>query len=105
MIDFGIYLTYFLVFIALAAAVIMPLISAISDPKSLVKSGMGVGAALVVFLIAYVISGDEVTALYTEFGVDSGSSKLVGGGIIMVYLMAFLAVGGIVFGEVKGMIK
>lgn len=105
MVDFGIYLSYFLFFVALAAAVVMPIISALDNPKVLMKTGMGIGAALVVFLVGYVISGSEVTPLYTEFGVDEGSSKLVGGGIIMVYLLALIAIGSIIYGEVTRLIK
>ena len=105
MVDFGIYLSYFLFFVGIIAAVVMPLINALDNPKVLMKAGMGIGAALVVFLISYMLSGNEVTEVYKEFGVDEGSSKLVGGGIIMIYLLAFIALGSIIYGEVSRLIK
>lgn len=105
MVNAGLYLAYAMFFIALIAAVVMPLLNSLSDPKSLMKAGIGIGAALVVYLIGYVISGNEVTDVYTQFGVDEGSSKTIGGGIIMIYLMAFIAIGGIIFGEISRIIK
>lgn len=105
MIDAGIYLTYALIIVAILAAVILPLMHAAGDPKSLMKTGIGIGSAVGVYLIAYIISGDEVTKIYQEFNVDAGTSKLVGGGIIMTYLLGLLAVGGIIYGEVMRLIK
>lgn len=105
MVNAGLYLAYAMFFIGLIAAVVMPIINSFGDPKSLIKAGMGIGGALVIYLIGYMLSGSEVTEVYTQFGVDEGSSKSIGGGIIMVYLMAFIAIGGIIFGEISNLIK
>jgi len=105
MVDAGLYIAYAMFFIGLIAAVVMPVLNSLGDPKSLMKTGMGIGAIVVVYLIGYIISGSEVTDVYTQFGVDEGSSKSIGGGIIMVYLLALIAVGGIVFGEISRIIK
>ena len=105
MVDAGLYLTYTLFFIGLIAAVVMPIINSLGNPKSLVKTGAGIGATVVVFLIAYMFSSNEVTDVYRSFGVDEGSSQLVGGGIIMIYLLALIAIGGIIFGEISRIIK
>lgn len=104
-VDFGLNAAKFLFIISGIIAVVYPIVNAMGDPKSLMKVGIGVGAVFVVFLISYMISGNEVTDVYKTFGVDEGSSKVVGGGIIMIYVMAILAVAGIILGEVSRLIK
>lgn len=105
MVNTGLYLAYAMFFIGLIAAVVMPIINSLGDPKSMMKAGIGIGAAIVVYLIGYMLSGNEVTEVYAQFGVDESSSQTIGGGIIMIYLLAFIAIGGIIFGEISRIIK
>jgi len=91
-----------LVIVGALASIILPLINALKDPKDLMKSLMGVGVLAVIFLISYGVSGNEVTALYTEFKVDAGLSKLIGGSIIMCYILGVISIIGIV---VNGFVK
>lgn len=104
-IDIALYVSYTLTALAAIAAVGFPIINSMNDPKSMVKAGMGVGALLVVFLLSWLISGDEVTAVCIEFDVNAGVSKMIGGALTMMYLMIFLALGGIVFTEVSKSLK
>ena len=53
MIDLGLIAGYVLVGLCTIAAVVMPLVQSLSDPKSLAKSGIGVGVLVVIFLISY----------------------------------------------------
>jgi len=100
-VEIGLRLTYVLLIIGTLAAVIMPLVQAIrSDPKSLVKSLIGVGIIAVVYLIGYAIAGSDVGPNYSEFGVDSGISKVVGGMLNTMYLLMIAAIVGILFTEV-----
>jgi hypothetical protein len=63
-------------------------------------------ALLAVFFIGYLISGSEVTALYAQHEITTPtSSKVVGGGIITVYLLAAIAIIGILYTEVSGIFK
>lgn len=104
-IDIALYGSYILVLIAAIAAVVLPLIQSLGDPASLVKSGIGVAALLVIFLVGYALSGSEVLPSYVEFGVDAGLSKFVGGLLTMMYLLIFVALAGIVFTEVSKIVK
>lgn len=99
-IQIGLIFTYVLLGVGVVAVIIMPLVQALtSDPKSLLKSAMGLGAILVIYLIGYALASNEVTAKYIEFGVDSTTSKLVGGLLITMYILIAGALGGIIFTE------
>jgi len=100
-IDIALYAGYALVLICAFFAIVLPLINAIGDPKTLVKSGIGLLFIVVVFIIGYSIASGEITTDYQKYGVDAGSSKLVGGGIITMYLLVVIAVVGIVYTEIS----
>lgn len=103
--DIVLYIGYALILIAAAGSVILPLINSISNPKSLIQTGIGVGALIVVFLISYGLSGNEVTETYAEFNVDASGSKTIGGMLTMMYLLIGIAVVGIVYTEVTKIFK
>ena len=85
--------------------VVLPLIKAFDDPKKMVKGLMALGALGVVFLISWGISGAEVTEMYTEKGVGDGLSKVIGGVLIMMYLLSGIAIVGIVYSEFSKAVK
>lgn len=96
MIDVGLFLAYILIGVCALTAVGMPLVKAFGDPQSLKKIGIGVGALVVVFVLAFVIADGSV---YEK--ADASTSKRVGAGLITMYILAFLAIGGIVYTEIK----
>ncbi|MEQ9424017.1 MAG: hypothetical protein RJQ09_06345 [Cyclobacteriaceae bacterium] len=104
-VDVLLYLGYGLIIVCAAAAIVLPLINALGDPSALVKSGIGLGALVVVFLISWAIAGGEVLPSYTNYGVDSGLSKFVGGSLTMMYLLALIAIVGIVYTEITKIFK
>lgn len=100
-VQIGLIFTYILLAVGVLAAIVMPLFQAIStDPMSLLKSAGGLGIIVVIYLIGYALAGDEVTAKYTEFGVDSSTSKMVGGILNTMYILMFGALAGILFTEI-----
>ena len=103
--DILLYLGYALVIFVLVAAVLLPLINALGNPQSLLKSGMGVLAIVVLYFISYAFSGSEVTQEYAKFNVGPELSKIVGGTLIMGYLMLGCAVVGIVFTEINKILR
>ena len=103
--DIGLYASYVLFFIALGAAIILPLINAIKNPSGLVKSLIGVGGLVVLFIICYAISGDEVSARAASLGVDAGGSKLIGAGLYMFYAVFFISAIGVVYSEINKALK
>lgn len=104
-IDIALFLAYALTILAVVGAVAFPIFNAISDPKALIQSGIGVGALLVIFLVSWAISDNEVTSLYIEKGVGADLSKFVGGLLTMMYVLTIGAIGGIVYTEVSKTLK
>lgn len=104
-IDVALYIAYALTILAGLAAIIFPIINSINDPKSMAKAGVGLLGVVVVFVISWAISSNEVTAAYLEFKVDSGLSKFIGGLLITMYALTGIALLGIVYTEVSKAIK
>tara|TARA_B100001093_G_scaffold436453_1_gene434857 strand:- start:457 stop:786 length:330 start_codon:yes stop_codon:yes gene_type:complete len=100
-VDIVLYFGYFMVAVAALLAVGFPLYIASKNPKSLVSSGMGLGSILILFLFAWLISGNEVYPSYVEFGVDETLSKFIGGMLNLVYMLAGIAVIGIIASEFR----
>ncbi len=105
MIDAGLYLTYAFFFVALGAAIILPLLHALKHPKELGKSAMAVGLLVILFLVAYALSDSTVNAKAVALGVDEASSKLIGAGLILFYIVFGASLLGIVYSEINKAIK
>ncbi len=100
-VDIAILVAYGLLGLGALSAIVLPLINAIGNPKSLLKGLMGIVLILIVYGIAYTMSTDEVTATYTRFGVDAGMSKTVGASLITMYLLLVISLIGIVITEIS----
>ena len=88
-----------MVIVGALLAVGFPIYLSSKNPASLKESAMAFAGLLIMFLVGYLISGNEVLPTYIEFGVDAGLSKFIGGMIILVYLLAGIAIGGIIYSE------
>ena len=100
-IDIFIYGAYTLIILATVSALLLPLINALGNPKSLIKGFAGIAAIGLLFLVAYLIAGNEVTPVYSKFGVGPELSKTVGGFIGLAYLLMGGAVLGILLTELR----
>ena len=106
LVEFGLYLTYILVGVAVLAVIVLPLINAVSNPRSLVISGIGLAALLVVFLISWGLSSyDNVSAKAAEQGLTSGGVQRIGGVLTMMYILLGCAIVGIVVTELSKIFK
>ena len=105
-VDIILYISYALTILAALAAIVFPIINSVGDPKSLVQSGIGLGALAVIFLISWGMSGSEFTEYQaSEFGINAALSKFVGGLLTTVYLLTGIAIIGIVYTEISKAIK
>lgn len=105
--DIFLYAGYLLVIVGLVLAIIMPLIQSIDDPKSLLKTVVGVVVIGALFGIAYSMADSEVAAKYTAepYNISTTGAKLVGGTLITVYALSALALLGIVITEITKIVK
>ena len=93
MLDFGLYLSYFLLFLAAGAAVALPVLSAVKHPKTLGKSGIGLGLLVLIFAVSYGLSGSELNPKWQSLGVTTEfNSKLIGAGLTMFYISLIIAI-------------
>ena len=99
-VDIGLYTGYALVAICFVLAVVMPLLNAIGNPKTLIKPVAGLALLLVVILIGWAMG--DATAMGEA---DASTSKWVGGFLFAMYILTFIAVIGIIYTEVSKVFK
>ena len=105
MLDLGLYIFYVLLFIAVAAAMFFPLLAAIKSPSTLGKSAIGIGGMIVLFVVAYLMSGSEVNLKSAAMGITGPVSKLIGAGLIMFYITLVLAILALIYSEISKALK
>ncbi len=102
----ALYIAYILIIAGAAAAILGPIITSLSNPKSLLKTLIGIVVLGVVFFIGYSLSGSEVTPKYIEYGVTSeSSSKLIGGVLSMMYILLIVALISALVGWIMKLVK
>jgi hypothetical protein len=105
--DIMLYGSYILVGVGIVLSILLPLIKSLDDPKSLLKTGLGVVVILVLFFICYSISGNEVLPKFEgePFNLTPGMSQLVGGLMITTYILTVVALLSIVITEFTKAVK
>ncbi len=104
-VDAGLYASYALLGVAVGSAVILPMLSSIKSPGELKKPLMALAGMAVLFVISYALSGSEVSALQAAKGVTENTSKLVGAGLTLFYLVSGIAVLGLIYSEINKAFK
>lgn len=95
--------SYILLIIAVIAALAGTVMTALSNPKKLMGSLIGVVAMIVVFGISYGIAGGEVLESYGN--ITETTSRMVGAGLFTFYILLVLAVLSIVYASISRLIK
>ncbi|TDK49579.1 hypothetical protein [Algoriphagus formosus] len=105
--DIFLYAGYGLVIAGAFFAIVLPLIKSLDNPKSLLKTVVGIIGIVVLFFIAYSISSNEVLPKFEAdpFNLTPSGSQFVGGMLITTYVLAIVALVGIVFTELNKAIK
>jgi len=106
-IDIILYVSYTLIAIGVVVAILMPLINSLDNPRSLLKTAVGIVAVVILFVIAYAIADNEVLPRYAAapFNLTPALSQLVGGILITVYFLFGLAILGIIVTEINKIAK
>ncbi len=105
--DILLYGSYLLIILGAVVAVVLPLIKSLDDPKSLLKTAVGIIAIVVLFFIAYSVSSNEVLPKFEAdpFNLTPQGSQMVGGMLITTYVLSIVAIGSIFLTEVTKAIK
>jgi hypothetical protein len=101
MIDAGLWISYILFIAAIAGMVVYSLVNMLRDTKKAKGTLIGVGVLVAIFLVTFIISGNEVLPKYEEFGIDASMSKMIGAGLLMSYLLGIGTVVIAVYVEVR----
>ena len=102
MVNAGLIISYILIGLCALTAIVMPLMQAAGNPGSLKKIGISFGGMVIVFIICYLIAGDDTLGVKD---ITSGSAKTVGAGIIMFYVLLAGAIGSIIYTEFHKLTK
>jgi hypothetical protein len=106
MIDGGLIASYITLGISVFVALIFPIIHMASNPKGAIKGFLGFAAIVVLGLISYLLSSNELTALQLErLKVSDTISVLVGSGLILTYIVGVATVIAAIFLAIRGSIS
>jgi hypothetical protein len=104
--DFLIYWGYFLVILTAVITILFPIAFMIMNPRNSIKIFIGIGASVVLAIIAYSLSTVNFTDFQLEkLGVTVSTEKLVGAGLIFTYILATLAVLSIIYASISRIFK
>lgn len=115
LINIGLYGAFALIVLAAGAAIIMNLVNSISNPKVLVKSGIGIAVLVLIFFIGYSVAPAEFDSTTraafeaAEIDPDAASTavlyKRVGGAMTTTLILFVIAVVGLVYSTVARIIR
>ncbi len=92
--------TYVLLGIGALGAIIFPIINMLGDLQKAKRTLVSAGSVGVVFLLSYMLSGNEVLESYVKYNVTETSSQMIGAVLIMMYIMGAGAILLAVLGEI-----
>tara|TARA_B100001540_G_scaffold316080_1_gene344980 strand:- start:1172 stop:1501 length:330 start_codon:yes stop_codon:yes gene_type:complete len=99
LINIGIIITYLMIGFASIFALGFAIKKILQDHKNAKKTLYTVGGLVVVLIVSYLIASDAVLSSYIKYGIDASASKQVGMGLITFYILAFSAIGAILYSE------
>jgi len=103
--DFGLYVTYVFLAVVVVAAIVLLLINAFKAFVGFVKFLASVGGLVVIFIIAYSMSGSDLSTKAISAGLTESSSKMIGAGLALFYVVFVVAVAGVIFSEINNALK
>jgi len=101
----ALWITYLLVVLSAAAAVIFGIINVISNPKKNLGAVLGVAAMVLLFIVAYFAFSDNYVPAKFVGEVTPTVSQLASAGLITLYVITVLAVLAVIYAEVSKMLK
>lgn len=100
-VDAGLYASYILLAVAIGAAIILPLLNTLKSPGEIKKALFAIAGMVILFVVSYLLAGSDVTTYQAAKGVTETTSKLVGAGLIMFYLISMVAFISLIYSEIN----
>ena len=114
-IDIGLYAAYILMGVAAVAAIVMNLVNSLGNPKSLLKSGIGIVLLGLIFFIGYSMApaefGASTASVMEAAKMDPTSEsavttyKLVGGAMTTTLVLVTIAVVGLIYSSIARIVR
>jgi len=101
-IDYFIFLTYLLFFVALILIIFFGIKNIISNYKTSQKTIIALLGLILIYVFFYILSSEEV---YEKFNIGPKLSKAIGAGLYMLYFIMFISMLSIIITEIKNYIK
>jgi len=101
LINIGIILTYLMVAFASSAAIGFGIKKVMQKTNNAKKTLYSIGGLLVIILISYLMSSDEVLGSYEKYEITATTVKMVGMGLTTFYLLVIGAIGAVLYAELS----
>ncbi len=100
------YVSYIALGIAVLFAILFPVFQMISNPKGAITTLLVIGAAIVLWFVAFGLAENTFTARELEtMEITAYTSKLVGAGLIYTYFVFGLAILAIIYASITSIFK
>jgi hypothetical protein len=101
LINIGIILTYLMVALAALTAIGFGVKKMMQKTNNAKKTLYSIGGLLVIILISYLMSSDEVLGSYEKYEITAATAKRVGMGLTTFYFLAIGAIGAVFYAELS----
>lgn len=102
--DAIIYTMYGFFILSVLLTLVLAAVGMIANPKGVKSTVFGLGGGAILFAISYLLSGNEVVSSYA-MGTTETDSKLIGMGLIAMYILFFGSIGAIIYSAASKMFK
>ena len=100
LLDIGFYFFYAMMVIAIVAAIGFALMQTIKTKGGIVRGLIILGVIAVLFVVSYMLSGDDVSRASQALGTTAATSKMIGAALIMFYISFIGAVLALIYAEI-----
>ncbi|MCH8555410.1 MAG: hypothetical protein LAT76_09645 [Schleiferiaceae bacterium] len=99
------FLSYLAFFTAVGAVLFSSIGGLLKSPGALKRSLIGLGALVLIFIIAYALSSGADYTNYAKFEITEETSKWVSTGLNMFYITGLLAIASLVWSSFGRIVK
>ena len=105
LVSIGLIIAYALLAISIILGILMPILNFVRNPGTLSKGLYGILFLAVVFGLAFAFSHGDQSPLYAREGYGPMASKIIGAGLISIYILMIISVLILVGSEILKLFK